>query len=247
MVFIKSFNEISKNDVSLVGGKGASLGEMTRAGFPVPPGFVVTTAGFKKDIEKEVLYLFDELNAERVAVRSSGVAEDSSQASWAGQLETYLNVKRENLIEKIKECWNSIKSERALSYASMQNLSDDQLIVAVVVQKMVESKTSGVMFTANPVSNNRNEVMIESVLGLGESLVQGSVTPDNFIIDKKTLDITSKDLQKDKQAIADETIKELTKLGIKIEDHYGKPQDIEWAIDDEGKIWILQSRPITTL
>lgn len=244
---IKFFSEISKEDVNLVGGKGASLGEMVNANIPVPSGFVITTEGFQKDIDKEILEAFDKLNAERVAVRSSAVAEDSSSASWAGQLETYLNISRDNLINKVKECWDSIKSERALSYASQQNLPADQLLVAVVIQKMVDAQSAGVMFTANPVTNNREEVMIESVLGLGEQLVQGSVTPDNFLIDKNTLEIKSKDLQVDKQTIFEENLQKLVELGKKIENHYGNPQDIEWAIDNQDKIWILQSRPITTL
>src|SRR3989338_6833753 len=165
MSFIKKFSEISKESVSLVGGKGASLGEMTNADIPVPPGFVISTEGFQKDIEKEALEAFGELNAEKVAVRSSAVAEDSSSASWAGQLETYLNVSKEDLTSKIKECLESIKSDRAVSYASEQNLSDDQMQVGVVVQKMVDAKSAGVMFTANPVNNDTEEVMIGSVLG----------------------------------------------------------------------------------
>lgn len=276
-LYIKTFDEISKEDVLEVGGKGASLGEMTRVGIKVPPGFVVTAQTHQKfindqlpvDVEEEILKAFDLLDTKRIAVRSSAIAEDSPQASWAGQLETYLNVSKEDLIEKIRGCWNSIKSERALSYAAGQDLTEDQLVVAVVVQKMVESEASGVMFTVNPVSKDRSEIMIEAGLGLGEMLVQGLITPNNFILDKKTLDIKSRDIQtqdtmlifkdgknievavpndiKDKQAISDEKVKELATLAIKVEDHYGEPQDIEWAIDENGKIWILQSRPITTL
>lgn len=248
MSFIKRFNHIGKEDVKEVGGKGASLGEMTNAGFPVPPGFVITTEGFQKDIEQEALGAFDQLNAEKVAVRSSAVAEDSSSASWAGQLETYLNISRDELISKIKECWDSINSERAKDYASHQDLSKDQMKVAVVVQKMVDAKSSGVMFTVNPVSMDKNEVMIESALGLGEKLVQGEIIPDNFIINKQTLEIKSKDLsEEDKQTVSDEDIKKLVELGKKIENHYGKPQDVEWAIDNKGQLFILQSRPVTTL
>lgn len=276
MKIIKSFEKISKDDTSLVGGKGASLGELVRAAIPVPPGFVITTEAthdkmftIVNNLSQEILTAFDALKATRVAVRSSAVAEDSSSASWAGQLETYLNVNRENLIHKIKECWNSIKSERALSYAARQDLSEDQLKVAVVVQKMVESKASGVMFTVNPVTDDCDEIMIEAGYGLGELLVQGLITPDNFIIDRKTLEIKERDVQtqetmlvfkdrknqeipvpeswKNEAAISDDQVLELTNLAIRIEDHYKSPQDIEWAIDNQGKIWILQSRPITTL
>lgn len=246
-MYIKFFKDISKHDVKEVGGKGASLGEMINADFPIPLGFVITTEAKGEINEQEIFKAFDKLNAERVSVRSSAVAEDSSSASWAGQLETFLNVSKEDLIEKIKECWGSIKSDRAVSYASDQNLSEDQLEVGVVVQKMVDAKSAGVMFTANPVNNDIEEVMIESVLGLGESLVSGSVTPDNFILDKETGEIISKDIAQVDESISEEELRELVEYGKKIEAHYGRPQDIEWAIDENGKIWILQSRPITTL
>lgn len=277
MTSIKKFSQISKEDVGQVGGKGASLGELTKAAIPVPQGFVVTTETHRKfandalssEIENEVLSAYDELKAQRVAVRSSAVAEDSSNASWAGQLETYLNVGRDNLIEKIRACWNSIKSERALSYAGEKDMNESDLFVGVVVQKMVEAKASGVMFTANPVTGDCDEMMIEAGFGLGEMLVQGLITPDNFIVDRKTMEITSKSIEtqetmlifkngtnqevpvpesyKGEQAITDEQVKHLAELGKMIEDHYGVPMDVEWAIDDAGKVWILQSRPITTL
>lgn len=277
MIIVKDFSKISKADVSEVGGKGASLGEMLGAGFPIPPGFVVVAELSKKFIDgnvsakviDEILKAFDSLGASRVAVRSSAIAEDSSQASWAGQLESYLNVDRENLIIKIKECWKSIRTERAVQYASQQNLSRDQLLVAVVVQAMIASETSGVMFTLNPVTNDQSEIMIEAGLGLGEMIVQGLITPNNFILDKKTLKIKSRDIQsqdkmlvfkdgknieifvpenkKDKQAVSDDLIKKLGEIATKIESHYGIPQDIEWAIDSVSKIWILQSRPVTTM
>lgn len=277
MNYIKTFDQINKNDVLEIGGKGASLGEMINMGIPVPPGFVITTKTYKNfynqeipiEIREDILKAFDKLGLQRIAVRSSAVAEDSSNASWAGQLESYLNVGRDDLIEKIRECWNSIRSERALAYASEQNLPKDKLIVAVVVQKMIESQVSGVMFTANPVNKDRNEIMIEAGWGLGELLVQGMITPDNFVLDKKTLQVKTRDIQtqetmlvfqdgenkeisvsKDKQSkqkLTEEQLADLAKLGIKIENHYKAPQDIEWAIDNAGKIWIVQSRPITTL
>ncbi len=275
-MFIKQFSEISKEDISEVGGKGASLGEMTQAGISVPPGFVVTTQAFKDfytqeipvDVREEILAAFDKLGAERVAVRSSAVAEDGTSASWAGQLESYLNVTRDGLIEAVRNCWNSIKSERALMYSGRQDLKEEDLAVGVVVQKMVNSDASGVIFTANPITKNTEEIMIEAGYGLGEMLVQGMITPDNFLVDKATLYIRERNIdsqlmmltfkddqnqevlvpkeKQDKQAITDEQIIELAKLGKKIEAHYGKPQDIEWAIEN-GEIYIVQSRPITTL
>lgn len=277
MSYIKKFSEISKEDVTSVGGKGASLGELTKVAIQVPYGFVVTAQTHQKfvndqlpiDVEEEILKAFDELDAKRVAVRSSAIAEDSSQASWAGQLDTYLNVSREDLINKIRECWNSIKSERALAYAGEHDLSEDDLLLAVVVQKMVESKVSGVIFSVNPITKDKNEIMLEAGYGLGEMLVQGLITPDNFVIDKKTLKIKSRDIQtqdtmlvfqdgqnkeiavpddkKSNQAISDEQVIKLAEIAIKIENHYGTPQDIEWAVDEQSNNWILQSRPITTL
>lgn len=273
-MYIKFFQDISKDNVKEVGGKGASLGEMTKAGIPVPPGFVVTAETYRQFIDsdipvavkEEILRAFDELGAERVAVRSSAIAEDSKTASWAGQLESYLNVTRDDLIDKIRECWNSIKSERALEYAAQQNLSKEDLMVAVVVQKMVDSESSGVMFTINPITKDSTEIMIEAGFGLGEMIVQGMITPDNFIYNKKLKEVTNSDIQiqnvmmvfkdgdnqeisvpegkKDKASLAEEQIEELATLGIKIEDHYGMPMDIEWAMES-GKIYIVQARPIT--
>ena len=275
-MYIKLFSEVSKKDVSEVGGKAASLGEMTKAGVPVPPGFVLTTDAnkefYKKEFpvsfQEEILKAFDSLNTERVAVRSSAVAEDSSSSSWAGQLESYLNIKKEDLIEKIKDCWNSINSQSAQNYAYEHNVSKDRLLVAVVIQKMVESESSGVMFTINPITKDESEIMIEAGFGLGEMLVQGMITPDNFLLDKKTLEIKSKTLsdqdkmlifqdgenkevsvpddKKGKPALSDEEVKSLAKLGVQIEEHYTSPQDIEWGLE-EGNFYILQSRPITTL
>ncbi len=276
-MWIKSFQEISKNDVEEVGGKGASLGEMANAGISVPPGFVITTETYNQfsnqelptDVIKEIIDSFEKLESERVAIRSSAVAEDSTSSSWAGQLESYLNTTRENLVERIRDCWNSIKTERALEYAAEAGVNEEDLAVAVVVQKMVESEVSGVIFTANPITKNKDEIMIEAGFGLGEMLVQGMITPDNFLIDKNSLEIKEKTIEtqetmmvfqdgenkevpvpkekKDQSPLPDEKVNELAKLAIKIEDHYGKPQDIEWAIDNEGNIWIVQSRPITTL
>lgn len=276
MAILLQFNQISKNDVSLVGGKGASLGEMMNFGIPVPSGFVVTTEAYRlysnqeipTDVKEEILKAYDSLGAERVAVRSSAIAEDSSTASWAGQLESYLNVSRNNLIENIKKCWNSIKSKQALAYSAEQNLPEDKLAVAVVVQKMVDSEAAGVIFTVNPINKNNEEIMIDAGFGLGELLVQGMITPDEFTVDKNTLEIKSKSIstqdnmmmyqdgetkevqvpedKKSQPSLNDEQVKQLAVLAIKIEEHYKSPQDIEWGLE-KGNLYILQSRPITTL
>jgi phosphohistidine swiveling domain-containing protein len=275
-MYIKSFNQINKDNVSLVGGKGASLGELFNSGIPVPDGFVITTDAFKQffkqelsaDFIEQLLKSFDELGAELVAVRSSAVAEDSGSASWAGQLDSYLNTKREDLLDRIKDCWNSIKNERALEYADQNHIPKEDLLVAVVIQKMVKSDSSGVLFTVNPMNNNYKEVMIEACYGLGELLVQGMVTPDNYLIDKKTGELKNISLntqdkmlihesgenrevdvissKKGEQILTEHQIKELVNLGKRIEEHYQCPQDIEWAIEKDT-VYIVQSRPITTL
>lgn len=274
--YLLRFSEIDKQDLSLVGGKAASLGVLTKINIPVPNGFVLTTKCYEDFREQEltvelcgeIMKRFDELNSTLVAVRSSAIAEDSLSASWAGQLETFLNTKKGDLIENIRKCWESIHSERALAYASDKNLTEDQLKVAVVIQKMVESESSGVIFTVNPITKNEGELMSEAGYGLGELLVQGMITPDNFIVDKRTLKIKSREINpqetqlvykdgknkeipvssklKNLPAISDEQIKKLAKLAIRIEQHYGIPQDIEWTLED-GEIYIVQSRPITNL
>ncbi|HSW48451.1 MAG TPA: PEP/pyruvate-binding domain-containing protein [Candidatus Saccharimonadales bacterium] len=275
-MYIKKIEDISMKDISNSGGKGASLGEMTQAGIPVPPGFVITTNAFRKfhnksfsnNFNSELSFAFDSLNTNLVAVRSSAVAEDSSNASWAGQLESYLNITKENLIDSVKKCWNSINSDRAENYSKQNNIPPTQLIVAVVVQRMVNSEISGVMFTSNPVTNNRNEIMIEAAYGLGELLVQGEITPDNYIFSKQTSKILkatngSQDEMlvfkngknekvpvavdmKNKIILNSNQLTKLAELGTKIESHYGFPCDIEWAYEND-KFYIIQSRPVTTL
>src|SRR3990167_3477849 len=294
------FNEVDKDDVGLVGGKGANLGEMTKAKFPVPPGFIVTakayfqfikennlatkikhllsTANFEKpdslmqvslhikkyimsgeiskELIKEIFDYYEKLGGifkdALVAVRSSATAEDLPTASFAGQQETYLNVRGEaNLILKIKEGWASLFEPRAIFYRHEQNFDHFRVGIALVVQKMIESEKSGVMFTIDPVTNDKSKIVIEAIFGLGEYIVQGKVTPDHYEVDKKTLVIIKneqayQDLKfvrsgrgnrevklnkKDgsQQKLTNNEIITLTKLGIAIERHYYFPQDIEWA------------------
>jgi phosphoenolpyruvate synthase/pyruvate phosphate dikinase len=274
-MFIKSFNQISSYDLPLVGGKGFALGKMMQAGFPVPDGFVITTDAYKKFNHKtlpasfleELSNSFEELHTERVAVRSSAVAEDSTTSSWAGQLESYLHVTKDYLITNIISCWDSINSKRATMYAKQQNIAKDKLIVAVVVQKMVNCDAAGVAFTLNPVTNDPNEIIIESCYGLCELLVQGMITPDNFVISKSKLEIVSSypndqkimltftdgkqrqvplpHVARGKPSITTKQVKEIAALAIRLEDHFHAPQDIEWAIEKD-KMYIVQSRPITT-
>ena len=273
--FVKKFSEITQDDILLVGGKGLSLGIMKNNGIPVPDGFVVTNSVYKdysdseipREVIEEILKAFDDLQVECVAVRSSAESEDSTKNSWAGQLDSFLFVKKENLIESIKKCWLSLKSDRARAYIQQNNLSEGQKM-AVVVQKMIDSKKSGVMFTANPINKNTEEMIIESVYGLGELLVQGIVTPFNYVIDKSSLALksTSPSDQEEMLVYQDNKIKEvdvppsfsketnlseeelqkLAKIGKQVEEFYKVPQDIEWVMDGNNFL-IVQSRPITTL
>ncbi len=219
-----------------------------------------------KEIEKSIIDNYNKING-FVAVRSSAVAEDLEEASFAGQQATFLNVNgNSKLIKSIKECWASFYTSRAIVYRGRNKFSHEPKM-AVIVQKMIDAKKSGVVFTANPVTKNRNEMVIESIFGLGEAIVSGIVTPDNFIIDKKDKKITNetvneknimiirqngknKTIKLDSKKANEKTLneKELNDLiaeSIKIEKYYKKPMDVEWAIDD--KLYILQARPITTL
>ncbi len=312
MNLIKDFREISKSDTIIAGGKGASLGEMTQAGIPVPPGFVVLSAAFDRfieetdlnveidaaldevnikevhtlenasekiqamiisketpdDIKEDVLKYFKALDSKFVAVRSSATSEDSASAAWAGQLDSFLNTTKETLLENVKKCWASLFTPRAIFYRFEKKLEKDKISVAVVVQKMIQSEESGIAFSVHPVTQDENQIIIEAGFGLGEAIVSGSITPDSYVIDKQgfnILDINvneqSKALFKQsnggnewkelgekgkKQVLSEKEITELSKLIVKIENHYGFPCDIEWA-KEKGKFYIVQSRPITTL
>ncbi|HIQ10904.1 MAG TPA: phosphoenolpyruvate synthase [Pyrodictium sp.] len=206
-----------------------------------------------------------------VAVRSSATAEDLPEASFAGQQETYLNVSGEDeVVEKVKACWASLYTARAIFYRVQHGISHEKALMAVVVQKMVNARSAGVMFTVHPVTGDRSKIVIESSWGLGESVVGGKVTPDEFVVDKETLKIVEKQINEKKIAIVydpqkkanvvielppekakapslnDEEVIELAKYGVKIEQHYNSPMDIEWAIDKDlefpKNIFIVQAR-----
>ncbi|MFH0854570.1 MAG: PEP/pyruvate-binding domain-containing protein [bacterium] len=310
----KNFKQLSYKNVDIAGGKGASLGEMTRAKMKIPPGFIVLAPTFDKFLEEtdlnieiethikkvshqdinsvdrasneirdmildskmpknigeEIIKEFKKLKTPLVAVRSSATAEDSTAASWAGELETYLNVTRKNLLESVKKCWASLFTPRAIFYRYEKNMQDKKISVAVVIQKMVQSEISGICFTVHPVTCDKNQLVIEAGYGLGEAIVGGMITPDTYVIHKNKgkayiLDknISSQGMmiiktakgtkeskvpsaKQEKQKLTDAQILKLTKICLEIEKHYKKPQDIEWAIE-KGKIYITQSRPITTL
>src|SRR3989337_3927078 len=204
-------------------------------------------------------------NDRYVAVRSSATAEDLPDASFAGQQETYLNVKGwTDVVAKVQECWASLFEARAIFYRETNKYSHLKVGIAVPIQLMVQSDFSGIMFTVNPLTNSKEEVSIDAAFGLGQPVVSGEVTPDQYIVNKKTGKITSRYLAKQTwqltlagntpiskkyqqvQKLTNKQIVELAHIGIKIEEHYKRPQDIEYGIED-GRIYIVQSRPVTTL
>ena len=319
MEIVKWFEDLGKADVNKAGGKGANLGELVKAGLPVPGGFVITAqayllfttesglsqkishaiegldvddtaalqskakeiqdmitnADMPSVIKSEIIKAYEELSkrdsvkAQFVAVRSSATMEDSEQASFAGMNATFLNVHgKEDLIRKVKECWASLYGARVIFYRSKKEFLDEP-VIAVVVQKMVNSDKAGVMFTANPSNNNLASLVIEGAFGLGEVVVGGQVSPDYYEVEKSTLKVKDtrvshknfKIIRDDKgqnlevklskkeaeeQVLSEAEVQELANLGLKIEEHYGSPQDTEWAIEG-SKIYMVQSRPITTL
>lgn len=263
------FSLAETHRLELVGGKAYALGEMIRAGFNVPDGFVLSASTFMKmtpSLQTLLLSHFDKLQVQSVAVRSSAINEDGEDDAWAGQLETYLNCNRHNLMQSIESCWKSASSIRAQSYAAQKGISSTK--VAVIVQEMIQSEVSGVAFSVHPISNNNTQVVIEAGVGLGEAVVSGQITPDTYVVDKKAGRIVEKyvshqkrklikdntgetvweDISShgDKQKLTNEQIEQLCGLTVELETFFGFPVDVEWAIS-KGKIYILQSRPITTL
>lgn len=298
-----------------VGGKGMNLSVMARAGFPVPPGFIVPTEGYRDFVaanglqaqivalahaavvddpaslettSQRIQALFaqgklsvqwaaaiqhateSELASSAVAVRSSATAEDLPGLSFAGQQDTYLNViGPPAIIDAVQRCWASLWTARAIGYRARNHISPDSVALAVVVQRMVASEVSGILFTANPLTGNRDEMVIDASFGLGEAIVSGQVEPDHYTVDAHTAQIKAKRLgakalqivpsanhaggttthQQDnaeRQALSDAQIVTLAQLAQRIAAHYGTPQDIEWAWANE-QLYLLQSRPITSL
>lgn len=311
------FADIGLSDRPTVGGKGGSLGELTRAGIPVPPGFVVRTAAFERFLEElekdepvrqkvEILgadelerittlsqelrarfenaALPEEISAEilaahtelcgpdsdpPLAVRSSATAEDALDASFAGLQDTYLwTIGAQATLRSVRSCWASLYSVPSIAYRRRHGMPESAVAMAVVVQGMVNARKSGVMFTRSPLTGDRSVVTIEGAWGLGSAVVSGDVTPDRFVIAKITGEISVREISdkhvqhlaapgggvlevdtpEDERRIsclADDEISALRDLARKVERHYGRPQDIEWAIDHAGKIHLLQSRPET--
>jgi phosphoenolpyruvate synthase/pyruvate phosphate dikinase len=310
---ILQFGDVGRDALPIVGGKAANLGELTRAGLPVPAGFCVTTSAYElvageanlgpisgdleetppEDAErlselaaaargallsapvpKEIVEAIGEAyrtlgEGEPVAVRSSATAEDLPTASFAGQQDTYLNVVGEaSLVDAVRRCWASLWTDRAVSYRATNEIDPRGVRLAVAVQRMVEAKVAGVLFTANPLTGKLRQAVIDASPGLGEAVVSGAVNPDHFVVDTPTGEILERRLggkrvaiiaergggtrrvelaENGEASLTDAQIQALAKLGARVEAHYGEPQDTEWAIDDGGEAWLLQARPITTL
>ncbi|WP_462316487.1 phosphoenolpyruvate synthase [Methanobrevibacter sp.] len=318
-MYVKKFEELSKSDIGIAGGKGANLGELTQAGIPVPPGFVVTAQAYKyfmdeAGINDQVMSILDAIDindtkalqeaAEEikriiiespipeqltlfireyynelcqrvgeddtdVAIRSSATAEDLPEASFAGQQDTFLHVSGDDeVIEYIRKCWASLFEARAIFYREEKDFEHSKVYIAVVVQKMANADKAGVMFTVNP-STGEEIALIEGSWGLGESVVSGDVTPDNYQVDKKNneiINVTISDKKvmytndeagtsikvdvpeekRNERVLSDEELIELTEMGKRVQAHYGEPMDTEWAFEKD-MLFLLQARPITTL
>lgn len=316
-MIVLRFHEVGKADIHRVGGKGANLGEMARAGFPVPPGFCVTAEAYQRliananlwpaiesrlasvsptdvaalegasadirrwiesapvppGIESAIREAYQSLDGEcaPVAVRSSATAEDLPEASFAGQQDTYLGVRgADEVLARVRRCWASLWTGRAIAYRERNGFPHPQVSLAVVVQRMVEPDMSGVLFTANPITGKRDEMLVNAAYGLGEALVSGRVTPDTYRLSKtpdarvlewtlgakeiridsltdggtRTTDVPRPD--RDRLCLDERRLRELTGLGMRVEALYGAPQDIEWAVAGE-RLYLLQSRPVTSL
>lgn len=231
--------------VKLAGGKGAALSKMIQAGFRVPDGFVVTTAAktMNYSLTDEILATFDKLGAKKVAVRSSAVSEDGVKDAWAGQMDTFLNIDRKSLTKAIEKCWRSAGSERAKAYAKEKGLKAGR--VAVVVQEMVDGDVSGVAFSINPISQNKDEMVIEAVRGLADKLVSGETTPQTYVLDRQG-EFVNKKLQQLNPLLSKKDRYQLAESLINLEKYFGFPVDAEWTFKN-GQLFILQCRPITTL
>ncbi len=318
---VRRFADLRKRDVDFAGGKGANLGELTRAGLPVPAGFVIgapayvafcearglrtriaselealavddttalgeVSARVRKMILAELLpgWLEDEIRAAyddltdggdgegdvAVAVRSSATAEDTESASFAGMNETFLGVRGSDaLVDAVRRCWASLFGGRTVFYRAKRGFSQAEMDIAVVVQRQIASTRSGVMFTIDPSTGRADWIVIEGSFGLGEAVVSGSVSPDRYIVEKQTMAIVTREVRAKEVTIelaegggttmrqlsaqesmrpvlSDAEVRQLADLAVRIERHYGAPQDTEWAFDADGNVWMLQSRPVTS-
>ena len=299
------------DDPAAAGGKALNLGVLARAGFPVPPGFCITTAAYERvtadpqvraaidalvaappgggqraelagrvrdaltaapvpgSLAAAITAAYRELGEPPVAVRSSATAEDLPYASFAGQQDTYLGVAGPDaVLDAVRRCWASLWTDRAVAYRDANDVDHRSVRLAVVVQEMVDAVVAGVLFTADPLSGRRGRAVIDAAPGLGEAVVSGLVNPDHFAVDARTGDVLER-APGDKRvrirpsagggtervdgaadpapSLTDEQLATLARTGRRVELHYGAPQDIEWAFDASGRLWLTQARPITTL
>jgi pyruvate,water dikinase len=280
MKFVAPLQDFGRDDVAAAGGKGANLGELVRAGLPVPEGIVITTAAYgaaiqpldlriadrlgaddgasiradveaismPSDLHIEIADAYAALGAGPVAVRSSATTEDLPGAAFAGQMDTYLNVIGEReLIDLVRRCWASLWTERAIFYRTRLGIDSAEVRIAVVVQRMIDAEVAGVMFTADPVSGDRDTIMIDASSGLGDAVVSGEVTPDHYLLDDqaRVREFHPGDPHRS-QRLPDRVLAELSRLGLEVARHFGRPQDIEWAYAKD-QVWLLQARPMTAL
>jgi phosphohistidine swiveling domain-containing protein len=263
---ILPFSEITLDQLPLVGGKGLNLARTFQAGLPVPPGFVITTDAYRAreqpEVAKAVADAYRALGGP-VAVRSSATAEDLEGASFAGQQETVLNVEGEAaLLEAVKRCWSSLRTERAVSYRRARGIAEAAVAMAVVVQKMVPAEVAGVLFTRDPTDPAAERVLVEASWGLGEAVVSGAVTPDRWTLDRRTGAVLRSEIHRKTTRVSaggsepvplelqsvpclgERELGQLLELARRVEELYGAPQDVEWALAG-GHVALLQSRPIT--
>ncbi|MEU4538601.1 PEP/pyruvate-binding domain-containing protein [Streptosporangium sp. NPDC023825] len=236
-------SEIDPSMTGLVGGKAAGLGGMIKADERVPDGFCLTTEAYtSRDLpEDELVDAYERLGGGRVAVRSSATAEDLPYASFAGQQDTYLNVEGAGpLIDAVRRCWDSLYTERAVAYRAAAGI--DEAAMAVVVQRMIDPVVAGVLFTANPITGCRTETVVDAAPGLGTAIVDGTVVPDHYVLGHPPPALPDSG-----GCLGGRQLEELREAGRRLQELFGSPQDIEWAIDSGGTLWLLQSRPITTL
>ncbi|MFC7341136.1 PEP/pyruvate-binding domain-containing protein [Saccharopolyspora griseoalba] len=238
-----ALSEIDPGMHDLVGGKAAGLAELIAAGERVPAGFCLTTEALADGElpEGELAEAYAALGGGPVAVRSSATAEDLAEASFAGQQDTYLDVRgAEDLLRAVRDCRDSLFTDRAVAYRAANGIAEDDVRMAVVVQRMISPRAAGVLFTANPLTGCRTEVVVDAVAGLGTAVVDGSANPEHHVLDGSAPETSG-------GCLTGADLSALRAAAARIERHFGSPQDVEWAIDSDGELWLLQSRAITTL
>ncbi len=268
----RGLQELRAQDADRFGGKSASLGELLYAGIPVPPGFAISTEAGEEltdVLRREITARYDELGEDvAAAVRSSAVGEDSAEATFAGQQDTYLWVRGIDAVcDAVQKCWASLYSTEAVTYRERFGVENPAM--GVTIQRMVDAAVSGVMFTCNPVSGDRSMVAVNASWGLGLAVVGGEVTPDDYLVSKVTGEVVKRTIndkhieyvpagdgtervdvdeaRRTEPCLDDDKLATLVAVAKRVEKHFGAPQDIEWAFDQSGELFILQSRPVTGL